>query len=70
MEQQDIFIAYHGTYADNGSLAKAKELFYYFRFAIDMTCVQTHFYLRLKTYGFLPSDYILLVFSVFIARRM
>lgn len=29
MEQQDIFIAYHGTYADNGSLAKAKELFYY-----------------------------------------
>ena len=29
MEQQDIFIAYHGTYADNGSLAKAKDLFYY-----------------------------------------
>lgn len=29
MEQQDIFIAYHGTYDDNGSLSKAKELFYY-----------------------------------------
>lgn len=29
MEQQDIFIAYHGTYDNNGSLAKAKELFYY-----------------------------------------
>ena len=29
MEQQDVFIAYHGTYDDNGSLAKAKELFYY-----------------------------------------
>ena len=29
MEQQDVFIAYHGTYSDNGSLAKAKELFYY-----------------------------------------
>lgn len=29
MEKQDLFIAYHGTYNDNGSLAKAKELFYF-----------------------------------------
>lgn len=29
MEQQDVFIAYHGTYNNNGSLAKAKELFYF-----------------------------------------
>lgn len=28
MEQQDIFIAYHGTYND-GSLDKARELFYF-----------------------------------------
>ena len=29
MEQQDVFIAYHGTYSDSGSLPKAKELFYF-----------------------------------------
>lgn len=29
MEQQDIFIAYHGTYNDEGSLDKARELFYF-----------------------------------------
>lgn len=29
MENQDIFIAYHGTYNDYGSLNKAKELYYF-----------------------------------------
>ena len=29
MEQQDIFIAYHGTYNDSGSLDKARELYYF-----------------------------------------
>lgn len=29
MEEQDLFIAYHGTYNGDGSLSKAKELFYY-----------------------------------------
>lgn len=29
MEEQDIFIAYHGTYSGDGSLDKAKEVFYY-----------------------------------------
>lgn len=29
MDNQDVFIAYHGTYNNNGSLAKAKELFYF-----------------------------------------
>lgn len=29
MEIQDLFIAYHGTYEGNGSLKKARDLFYY-----------------------------------------
>ena len=29
MERRDIFIAYHGTYDDYGSLNKAKQLFYF-----------------------------------------
>ena len=37
MEQQDIFIAYHGTYDDNGSLLKAKELFYYLQ-SVGIKC--------------------------------
>lgn len=37
MEQQDIFIAYHGTYDNDGSLAKAKELFYYLQ-SVGIKC--------------------------------
>ena len=29
VERRDIFIAYHGTYDDYGSLNKAKQLFYF-----------------------------------------
>ena len=29
MENRDVFIAYHGTYDDSGSLERAKDLFYY-----------------------------------------